>query len=50
MICEYRARGIFDVISIIVDTEFDRTEPKLKDEQYKTILTRFDANCHVEVV
>ena len=38
MLREYRARGIFDVISIGTDKSFDATESKLKDEPYNVTL------------
>ena len=50
MICEYQARGIFDVIIIGADKAFDTIESKLKDEPYSVTLTTCDANCHVEYV
>ena len=50
MIREYRARGIFEVVSIGADKAFDAIESELKDEPYKVTLTPCDANRHVEFV
>ena len=50
MIRKYRARGIFDVISINVDKAFEPIESKIKDELYNVKLTTCDADCHVGFV
>ena len=50
MLRKYRARGIFDVVSIGADKAFDAIESKLKDEPYNVTLTPCDTNCHVEFV
>ena len=50
MIREYRARGVFDVVSIGADKAFDAVEYEIKDEPYNVTLTTCDADRHVEFV
>ena len=50
MICEYRAQGIFNVISIDVDKAFDSIKSKLENEQYKNTLLMCGINQHIEVI
>ena len=47
MICEYRARGIFEVVSIGADKAFDDIESELKDEPYKVTLTPCLSLIHI---
>ena len=50
MLREYRARGIFDVVSIGADKAFDAIEAELKNEPYNVTLTTCVADRHVEFV
>ena len=50
MIREYRARGVFEVVSIGSDKAIDAIKSELKDEPYKVTLSPCDANRHVEFV
>ena len=50
MIRVYRARGVFEVISIGADKAFDAVESEIKDEPYNVTLTTCDADRHVEFV
>ena len=50
MLREYRARGVFEVISIGGDNAFDAIKSELKNEPYNVTLDTCDANRHVEVV
>ena len=45
----YRARGVFEVVSIGADKAFIAVESTIKDEPYNITLTTCDADRHVEV-
>ena len=48
MICEYRARRVFNVTSIGTDKAFNSIKSELKDKPNQVTLTTYDANRHVE--
>ena len=48
MIREYRARGMFEVVSIGANNAFVAIKSELKDEPYNVTLTPCDVNRHVE--
>ena len=50
MIRKYRARGVFDVVSIGADKALDTVESEIKDKPYNVTLTTCDADRHVEFV
>ena len=50
MIREYRARGVFEVISISADKEFDSIKSILEDKPYQIALTTCNADQHVETI
>ena len=49
MIRVYRARGVFEVVSIGANKAFDAVESKIKDEPYNVSLTTCDADRYGEV-
>ena len=45
----YRARVVFEVVSIGADKAFDAVESKIKDKPHNVSLTTCDADRHVEI-
>ena len=50
MICEYRARGVFNVTNIGIDKAFESIKSELEYKPYMVILTTCNVDCHVEVI
>ena len=50
MICVYRARGVFEVISIGANKAFNAVESEIKEKPYNMALTTCNADRHVEFV
>ena len=50
MITEYRARGVFGVISIGANKAFNSVKSILKDKLYQIALTMCNAIWHIEVI
>lgn len=50
MICEYRGRSVFNVITIGVDKTFESIKSELENKPYQVSLTTYNANRYVQVI